>query len=481
MKHKTINNTIYNFLGALSPIVASLVAVPFYLRVIGDARYGVLAVAWLFLGYFSGADFGLSKATTQSVARIPENDHGQVAQVFWASLFLNVIVGVVAAIALYGIGMWFFGQHMTMRSGLRQEALSALPFLAAAVPLTMTEAVLAGVMEGRHRFGLLNLVRGADLVLFQVAPLVVAFVLGPQLQWLILTALCVRLLGVTALGIAVATLLHFPRVQKPRNTVWRGLFGYGSWIMVTNLAGPVLEVLDRFVIGAVAGAAAVAYYTVPFNVASRLRIVPGAVGRTLFPQFAGGDASHTQDLAVNALRALNGIVTPLVVTAIVLLKPFLDLWLGPRFAQHAYAVGEIILAGVWVNSLAYLPMAYLQARGRPDVVAKWHLAELLPFGCALWLGLRYFGIPGAALAWDARVFVDAIGLFGSAKLLRDCLRSTWGGAVSVGAAVLVVFVWSSSYWVRWAFLLSFWSIFAFVNRRVLVQEVLLAVRSGAGS
>lgn len=90
-----------------------------------------------------------------------------------------------------------------------------------------------------------------------------------------------------------------------------------------------------------------------------------------------------------------------------------------EFAHHARGVAEIILAGLWLNCLAYIPFGFLQAQGRPDLVAKLHLLELAPFVLILWLLLMLGGIQGAAIAWSLRVAVDALLLFYVAGLLKD--------------------------------------------------------------
>lgn len=90
---------------------------------------------------------------------------------------------------------------------------------------------------------------------------------------------------------------------------------------------------------------------------------------------------------------------------------FLKIWVGYAFAFHAAPVGEIVLIGIWINGLAYIPYGHLQASNRPDLAAKFHLAELLPFICSLWIGVHYFGLIGAAWAWTARMAVDAVLLF----------------------------------------------------------------------
>jgi O-antigen/teichoic acid export membrane protein len=105
-----------------------------------------------------------------------------------------------------------------------------------------------------------------------------------------------------------------------------------------------------------------------------------------------------------------------------LMRPFLTLWTGHDFALHASAIGEAILVGVWINSLAFLPSSHLQATGRPGVVARLHLIELVPFLALLWWALHAFGLVGAALAWSVRSAVDGILLFAAAGFGRRVAR-----------------------------------------------------------
>jgi O-antigen/teichoic acid export membrane protein len=147
------------------------------------------------------------------------------------------------------------------------------------------------------------------------------------------------------------------------------------------------------------------------------------------------EPEERERLAVDAVRVLLVLVTPLVVGGVFALEPFLSWWMDPAFAQAAAPAGRLLLLGTWANSLARTPFVHLQARGRPDLVAKAHLAELVPYLLLLYLALARWGIVGAAAAWCARVVADALLLFAASGIPRRVLRLFVAPALMLAIAV----------------------------------------------
>ena len=196
----------------------------------------------------------------------------------------------------------------------------------------------------------------------------------------------------------------------------RRLANFGVWIMVSSIVGPFMVISDRFVIGALLGAAAVAAYTIPFQIARRTMVIPAAVMQVLFPQFAGANATEARGRAEQAMVLLGAIFAPIVIGLVSLADPLLNLWLGAELDQRSILIGQIILLGLWTNALAQVPYGLVQARGNPRFTAVLHVVEL-PFYFALlwWLGTSY-GLAGMALAFSIRCAGDFLVLASKATL-----------------------------------------------------------------
>jgi len=412
-------NTIYNLFGSVLPLALSLVTIPIYIGLIGEARYGVLAIAWLMLGYFGLFDLGLGRATAQRIAVLHDASAEERAQTFWTALTINVGLGILGGLLIWPVAVYFFGNVFKIEDVLRHEIQSAVPWLILAVPMATLSGVLTGALQGRERFLELNLISILGTILFQLLPLAVAAFWDVDLGLLLPAALFARI--VTLIVLFVRCQRHIVLGHPP--SFMRGQAGqlirFGGWVTVTSFVGPLMVILDRFIIGAILGAKAVAYYTVPFQLAERSTIIPNALITTLFPRFAAVDSQEEKRLAVESLQVLITIMTPLIVIGILFIKPFLIWWVGAKFAEQSALVGQIILLGFWANGFARVPYAQLQARGKPDLVAKCHLVEVLPYLILLYLGVHYLGLVGAALAFSIRVFIDLVLLTGLAGNLRQ--------------------------------------------------------------
>lgn len=430
-------NSLINLVGAIVPMGVMLVTVPLYLSQIGEARYGVLALVWLVLGYFSFLEMGLGKATANHIAKAHDAPAAERSEIFWTALLLNAAMGMIGAAVLWLAGEYLLTNVLKMPKDFRNEAVGALPWMIATLPLALVSSVLNGALEGRNRFLAVNVLQVVSNTAFQVVPLAVAFLYGPSLELVIPAAVLSR--AAMNLPFLVACRWAVPLSLVPSFSIHRArsLVSYGGWVALTGIVSPVMETLDRFLIGMVLGAKAVAHYTIVYQLATKVRILPASLSRALFPRFSADSAKGTV-VAIESFSVLLAIMTPVIVFGILLVDTFLTIWVGPEVAGHGAPVAQIILVGVWANSLAYIPLSLLQGSGRPGRVAKLHVAELLPFLAILYFSTTTWGIIGAAAAWAMRVIADSVLLSLAAGIAGDVARRTLIPFAMVCSALVLV-------------------------------------------
>ncbi|CAE6724252.1 flippase [Paraburkholderia aspalathi] len=434
-----------NFVGGILPMFVALVTTPIYLHHIGAARYGVLAIVWMVQGYFGFLDLGLSSATSNRIAQLGDAPQREREAVLWTAMILNAALGLVGGVALYAL-MHALLAYFDMGEALRVELLPALPYVACLVPLSNLISVFNGALVGRERFGTLNAVTLPVTLMYQLVPLGAALVFGPNLRFLVFGTLVAGVAALTVTAFAVWRVFPLRLASGPRRELVGQLFSYGAWISVTSLAQPLLETADRLMIGHALGPQAVTYYQVPFNLAARARLFPSVIARTLFPRLSALDAASGVALSSSVIRGLAAALTPMMVFGIFLMHPFLSLWVGQEFASRAASVGETILVGIWINSLAWIAACHLQATGRPGIVARLQAYEMLPFLALLWWMLQHFGVLGAALAWSARNLLDGVLLLHAARLDARPTRMLAVPALIVTAAYVGTLVFAPLTW-----------------------------------
>jgi O-antigen/teichoic acid export membrane protein len=411
VKHRKIYaGTLWNLAGNALPLAAGVYAIPKLIAAMGDVRFGLLTLLWALIGYFGIFDLGLGRAITQAVAEaLGKREDAEVPVIFWTGVVALLALGGAGALALLYVVRPLLLRMSSVPPAMRGEFGHALAWAAAGVPFVTLASASRGMLEAHKRFGTLNLVR----IPYGIATFIVPLLWPQGTRDLGVVAAQLVALRVIIAGVQhVACARHLDRAPLCCNgrTLTR-LLRFGGWMTVTNVVSPLMNYMDRFIIGALVSVAVVAYYTTPHEMVMRVLIIPGALTTTLFPVFGQG---LIEDRAVaRALYERAAVATCIVLTcacAAVNAVGYdaMSLWLGPVFAGQARWVAVALTVGVLFNGVAYLPYALLQGAGDSRTTALAHVCECCVYLPMLALLVAKVGIVGAAIAWACRAFADFV-------------------------------------------------------------------------
>jgi len=391
-------------------------------RGLGTERFGLLSLAWVFLGSFSIFDLGLGRATTKFVAEaLGKGEHEKVTPLVWTAVTVQAIFGIIGGVVLFGISPYLVEHVLSISPDMITEAKTTFHLLALFVPVVLISGSFSGVLEAAQRFDYANIVRIPSSTLTYLLPLVgLSLGLGlPGIVVLILLAKIGCLAGFIALNFHQMPELKKYSVsfsQFPR------LFSFGGWIMISNILGPIIYYLDRFIIGSFLTMTAVTYYTVPFEMTSRIGIISGSLAMALFPAFSALGIARRDDLQrlyVRSIKYLLMMTGPIVLILLVFADDILCIWMGADFAKQSTLVFQILLMGYLIALIHPMSGGLLQGQGRPDIIPKLYLVYF-PFNIGLvWIFVQTMGITGAALFFALRSLIEsALYFIISSKLIH---------------------------------------------------------------
>jgi len=442
-------NSILNLAGQVLPMLVGVLTIPYIVRGLGTAEYGILSIAMMLLGYFNIFDLGLSRATVKFVAEnLGSEEVHKVPELVWTSLSLLLILGCVGG----AIAAFFVPISVThvfkMPANLVNEARIALFVLCASMPIMLGNNALRGVLEAAQRFDLVNIVKVPASVLFYlVAALAIPF--GTHVAGIVTLLVAIRLVSTIAYLVlcfrvipGLGSHMRFSRASLGPLAI------FGGWIMVTNVAAPVFGYIERFMIASLISVSALTFYSAPYELVSKLLIFPMAIVPSLFPYFSyhgSKKSSEVSEITSRTLKYLLLVLTPAVAIFVFFAHEIMLLWLGPQFAAQSTLVLQITTLGFFLNAFAFVPFTSVQALGRPDLKAMQDMVTIPIYVALAWWLMRHQGINGAAFAKFILTISDLVLLYTFASRLkafsfRDCLSGPLARAILASGGLLAA-VW----------------------------------------
>jgi membrane protein EpsK len=460
-----------NLLASLGQLGLSLVVgvwyVPFLVRELGQAAYGLIPLTAALTSYMVLVTSGLNQPVARFLTiELEREDHHRANLVFntsfWANLALSLLLLLPAL-----LGVAYVGRLIRIPSGYEAGARWLFAGTAAAFLLNQVKVPFAVSAFCRNRLDLQNLALMSE-TLTRVGLILLLFSL--------MTAR-IEFVGAAILAgtlVSMAMMIYQWRVLTPTLhvapslfdwTMFKALFATGGWATVSQLGAMLYLNIDLIVanrlFGADLGGTYAAVLQIPYLLTSLSLAVGGIFPPTTYQLYARGDMEAMVVYLRRSIRFL-GLVMALPIGLICgFSEPLLRLWLGRSFSDFAPL---LVLMTVYMclttamYPLYAVPMAANRVKAQGLVTLAIGVVNVaLALFLARVIGWGLYGVAAAiAIAMIGR-YVLFIPLY-AAHLLKQPFGTFFRGtlpivmatAAVIGLARLILLRWPITNWTELA-------------------------------
>ncbi|MFO0910438.1 MAG: flippase [Isosphaeraceae bacterium] len=339
-------NAVWNLVTQCIPMVVALLTMPWLIQGLGPHRFGILTLSWMVLGYFSLFDLGLGRALTKlSADLLGQGRLERLPELIGTALALMTGLGLAGTLVVCLLTPRIVGL-LQIEPPLQAEARGAFYLMAAALPFIGTAGLRR---DGAHqKFGAINTIRTLTSSSSDRPACRSPLHEQPRVRGGCRGTKPLPLLWPAHVAIVLRSVPGLTPGMTIRGDVIRPL-GFGGWMTAVNLINPLMVQMDRFLIAGLASAAAVTFYTTPYELVTKSWFLSNAVLGVMFPAFAASavvDRRRTAELLGRCLRHVGLILFPVVLGGIGLGAEVLHVWVGPEFAARSTRVLQWLCLGV---------------------------------------------------------------------------------------------------------------------------------------
>tara|TARA_B110000977_G_scaffold85572_1_gene114168 strand:- start:15498 stop:16946 length:1449 start_codon:yes stop_codon:yes gene_type:complete len=401
-------HSFLNLLGGVGSVLVYIATTPILLKILGLDGFGVLSIIWIFLNITSVLDLGVGRAVSYELARnkkIQEYAGGIIIISILFAFLQGTIIGILFSLLSHHFSTAFLSNF----SSQEHSIMNLMGLIGLAIPFSIASTILMLVLEGQKRFISVNIYQVFATTLVQAGPIIMFYLNAvDDVVEVIASAIILRIGAFFILGLFV---LWDPRTRRglmPGTNALRSLIKFGAKVQLSSLSEPVLDNADKFILSSLIGPSAVAIYNIPFQIHSKLKLLPIALMRSIIPEIA---SLHTRDkqlaLTEYGFILLVRISTPILLFFLVFYLIIMRYWLGDLEGEKVTQIGIVLILGVWFNFIAHVPFGSLQGQGRPGSIAIVQVIQIIPYLVLVLILVKLLGTQGAAIAWTIRAIVDS--------------------------------------------------------------------------
>ncbi len=401
VKKTVIRNVLSNwFTYGITAIVSFFIS-PFVVHTLGDTAYGIWVLAGSITGYLGLLSFGFPPAIVKFVSRYKALEDDTEVNNIVNTMFLSFIfIGAVALIGSFVLAI-FSPDLFVVEPAFHHDLVLIIIIVGATIAISFPFVTFDALINAFQRFDINNLIR-VSVFLGRSAFIVLFLKLGGRLITLGLIALAAVM--VQYFFQVVWAHKIFPHLKiNPRlanKKTLKMIAGFSIYTFIIGISFRISYYTDSIVIGSFLAAQQITFFAIGNNLIMYLMQLVSNITVVLTPLAstfeAKSDFEHMRRLLFVGTRYSMMIILPVAFTFLVLGKPFINLWMGPEYADASSKVLRILTWG-YIGALSQLVTGSIfMGLGKIKWYSFLNLANALGnIGLSILL-VRKFGIYGVA-------------------------------------------------------------------------------------
>ncbi len=401
-----LRNSAWNFAGLALPALVALGTVPFLIRGLGLEGFGIVTLIASIVGYFGILDINLSAGAIKFLSEHhATGDSRRFAQTFWFGLLFHGVLGVIGGTVLAACAGLLLQSFFPVSPALMDDALTALQLAAIGFALSQLIGFLLAVPQALQRYDISAQGEAGFGILVNIASAVVACS-GGGIAGVVAVRVAVSAINLLWLGCRLPMLCvrcgASLAPSLPTQQVCVSLLGFSGHTYLSRLATLLHQHADKLIVGALAGPVALAFYTVPVQLAGRILGLTYRLASVIYPRVsalaATGQQAQLQAIYINATRLLTYLNFAVLAVIALAGAAFLERWVGAEFVGVGYPILLLVTLALLADSLTTIPSLVNDGLGHPQFSGRFALARGLIGVPMVYAGTQLAGIEGAALA-----------------------------------------------------------------------------------
>lgn len=361
---------ILNYVSVGATFVIGLLYTPLLIRTLGQADYGIYALALAIAGYLSLLDLGIGNAIVRYIA---ENQviGTKEKEAKLIGYFVKMFSYIGVATLVIGVSVSWNLQYV-MSTDFSTEQIKTLQWMI--IILTINFAIgfvlntFSAVLQAYEQFFFLKLMQVARVVLTPILSVIYMFYSSN------LIALTVILVAVNT-GVLVVSYYYYKKklnikltFQKVEKGLKKEILSYSLIIFVVAIADKIYWQTDQILLGILKDPETVAVYALAIQFVNIFMSLSIAINSVFLPHVTHIVSVNHHVEKLNSLfikvSKFQTFVMGLFISGFVLIgESFIELWVGEEFI-FTYIIVLILMSTFSLDLIQNLGLVIMQAKGK---------------------------------------------------------------------------------------------------------------------